>query len=102
MQNLMLADDLFEGLHSGLKKNTIRHGHRDIQSGRVLRFDSTGGTQEPFYVYVREIEHKTAAELTDEDARNDGAENAEILLEAMKRFYPDITPESPVTVIRFG
>ena len=100
MQTLKLADDLFPGLRDRRKKATIRVGHRDIALG-PLTFEAANGGFADEEVTVHTVTTTTFDQLTDEHAQMDGCARADELRAALKRFYPDLAPGKPVTVIEF-
>jgi hypothetical protein len=101
MQTLKLADDLFQGIEEGWKQATIRNGKRDITPGELMMFE--GATNEDVIrtVYVHRVSYFVAQDMSDFDAQLDGAETANEMIEALKRFYPDIGPMSLLTLIEF-
>lgn len=99
MQSLKLAPDLFLGIDTGEKTCTVRKGKRDIELGPLL-LESTGGNDSR-EVYVHEVRLKTFYNISPEEAHADGGVSVGVLKEAMKRFYPDIKDEDPVTIIFF-
>lgn len=106
MQKLMLADDLFADVLSGKQSNTVRYGKRDITQGNMI-LEATEGTQKPIKVTVTQVEHVKFANLTLQHLRTQGIKSdnrqqgLNIFLREMKRFYPDVSFESTVTVIVF-
>lgn len=98
MQFLLLADDLFPGLSSGLKKNSMRNGKRDIALG-PLEFRPSSGNGDPIVVEVCEVKYSKAAEVSEEDCRANGYRDRADMLLGMRHYYPDFGPESDVTVI---
>lgn len=101
MQDLKLANDLFIHLFDGTKRSTVRKGRRGIVPGS-LALEAADGGGWGVVVNVTEVRHKKLSELTDEEAQSDNAASAKELAEAMKRFYPDITPDSDITIILFN
>jgi len=99
MQTLKLAPDLFHGIDIGEKTCTIRKGKRDINLGPLLLEATEGSDTREVFVY--EVRIKTLHNLTQDEAYCDGRVTTSQLKEAMKRFYPDITPEDIITVIFF-
>jgi hypothetical protein len=99
-QKLKLADNLFAGLRDGSKRCTIRAGYRDIRPG-FLEFESASGSVDPYTVLVTEVRLKTAEFMTDEEANADGFLSVIELFEGLLHYYPDITPDSGVTIIFF-
>jgi hypothetical protein len=97
-QKMWLVDDLFPPLLSGEKQCTIRAGKRDFTEGR-LTFESKTG--QVATVNVKEVRHKKLRDLTDREAQMDGALNAQDMADALKRFYPDIGPDSDITIVLY-
>lgn len=100
VQELSLADDLFAGLFSQAKRVTVRARHRAIRAGELVfrgAFDETLTTR----VTVTEVIHTTLGAVSEEDARADGYFDVREMVRLMRRFYPDITGDSPVTLLRF-
>jgi hypothetical protein len=97
-QKMWLVDDLFPSLRAGEKLCTIRAGKRDFTEG-PLTFESKSGQH--VTVNVTEVRHKKLAELTNQEARLDGASSAREMAEALKRFYPDIGPASDITIVLY-
>jgi hypothetical protein len=100
MQHLKLADDLFEGIYDGSKTTTIRAGWRTVDLG-PLRFIPTSGADHSALVNVKRISYCRAKDITDEQARADGARDAREIVLALQRFYPDLDDKTCVTVIEF-
>lgn len=100
VQELKLADELFVDLIAGYKQVTIRNGKRDIKPGPLV-FTGVNDLSLSAEVNVTEVVVKQLSELTDREAQADGALNAEEMAEALKRFYPDIKPESTITIVKF-
>ncbi|TJW14443.1 MAG: ASCH domain-containing protein [Mesorhizobium sp.] len=97
---LKLADDLFPGLLNGEKTCTIRSGRRDIQLGPLV-FESVSGELNQVTVEVISVIYMRAGDIPDDLARADGARDGTELLDAMKRFYPDLKSESEITAVIF-
>lgn len=98
MQSLLLADDLFPGIPSGLKKNTMRNGRRDIALG-PLEFKPASGQGASAVVNVTNVKHCKAFEVSEEDCRANGYRDRADMMQGMKRYYPDFGAENEVTVI---
>jgi hypothetical protein len=101
MQTLQLADDLFEGVWDGSKTLTILNGRHEIALGDLLFEGTTDTVVFSAIVDVWAIIYTKLGDLFNEDARLDGAETAEDLAANMKRFYPDIGPDSEITIVKF-
>lgn len=98
-QELKLADDLFPSLLAGSKTCTIRAGKRDYTAGPLV-FSAVNSNQSTV-VKVTAVVHKKLGELTDDEAQKDGAATAAEMAQALKRFYPDITAESDITIVTY-
>jgi len=98
MQKLTLFEDVFDLLASG-KAATIRKGRILITSSDLL-FQSTEEKRE-LTVSVKEVYYCQLKDVNLEDVLNDGFKNHQDMAEKMKRFYPDITLDTEVTVVKF-
>lgn len=105
MQNLKLSNDLFvrifEAIHP--KRLTIRNGRRDIVPGKLelIAAEPSGDKTLVCLVDVTRVTHCSLWEVTPEEMRSDGFIDKHRLLDGMRKYYPDITPSSVVTVINF-
>lgn len=97
-QKMWLVDDLFPPLLAGKKLCTIRAGKRDFTAG-PMTFESKSGLHAT--VNVTKVRHKKLKDLTDREAQMDGALNAQDMADALKRFYPDIGPDSDITIVLY-
>jgi len=98
MQKLTLFEDVFDLLASG-KAATIRKGRILITSSDLL-FQSTEEKRE-LTVSVKEVYYCQLKDVNLEDVLNDGFKNHQDMAEKMERFYPDITLDTEVTVVKF-
>ncbi len=96
---LLIADDsqMRLNLLTGVKKISIREGHRDYQKGPMMVCDH----ENPISVMVdiTEVKHVTLSEVTQAEWEADGFVSQTDLLQQMRRFYPSINLESSVTII---
>lgn len=99
MQELKLAEHLFSDIFDGTKQCTIRLGKRDIVKGSLALEAVKGGSG--LIVNVTEVVHKKVSDLTDDDARLDGADSVDELRKALLHFYPKMQDDSDVTVVKF-
>jgi hypothetical protein len=107
-ETMLLADDLFDDVQKRIKTNTIRYGHRNVRKG-LLMIEATNKTRPPMKMHVTSVKKCLFRELKIDDLRHEGiattdatfAEDLKNFMETMRRFYPDITMDSPVTVINF-
>ncbi|AGO47648.1 hypothetical protein Phi17218_115 [Cellulophaga phage phi17:2_18] len=98
MQELKLAEDIFDALEKG-KTTTIRKGRRDIKLGNLL-FESLE-TNRKEVVSVLNIHYCKLSNVYDGDLKNDGFKDHQDMWDQMKRFYPDLTLDDEVTTIKF-
>lgn len=84
---------------NGTKKITIREGHREYKPGKVMLCCHL----EPWAVMadIVSVRHTTLREVTEEEYAADGFVSPGHMWEGMRRFYKDMTMDSPVTVIRW-
>lgn len=98
MQQLTLFEDVFDALATG-KTTTIRKGRLSIALGDLL-FQSTEEIREEV-VCVKMVYFCLLKDVLLDDLINDGFKNQKDMSEQMKRFYPDITLDTEVTVVKF-
>ncbi|QUH01739.1 ASCH domain-containing protein [Saccharopolyspora erythraea] len=90
-----------DAVRAGAKTTTVRV-HDPVSPGPVrLVFDGGGGTSTRIDAVVTEVRAASLRELTDEDARRDGFDDRQALLEALELHYPGIAPATRVDVVRF-
>lgn len=80
---------------------TIREGHRDFVAGRPVMLCCH---HEPWAVMadITEVRHTTIAEVTKAEYEADGFRDLGDMLKQLRRFYPELSVGSPVTVIRWA
>ncbi|MBI2676949.1 MAG: ASCH domain-containing protein [Candidatus Yanofskybacteria bacterium] len=102
LQALLIAPDccVRDQIVWGTKTVTIREGHRDYKLGKVMLCCHL----EPWAVMadITEVRHCLLKEVTKEECFDDGFSNRVELLHDLQRFYPDLTANSPVTVIKWA
>ncbi len=101
MQVLKLADDLFGPLRSAEKFTTIRKGRRDVALGELC-FEGADDVELTEVVTVRSVTFTALGWVPFETLEADGFKDHDDMLEQMKRFYPNITFETEVTVVNFS
>jgi hypothetical protein len=84
-------------IRDGRKKTTIRLGSRDIGLGPLTLLSG----RQKLDVQVTAAMRKTVAELTDQDAQNDGFFSLSELRNALRRFYPQMKENDLVTIVHF-
>lgn len=101
LQGLLIAPDrkMRDAIHRGIKAITIREGHRDHKPGPAL----IACHIEPWAVMadITSVRHCTLREVTKEEYKADGFNSKVELLNGMRKFYPNMNLDSPVTVIRW-
>lgn len=84
---------------SGAKRTTIRKGIRSYPVGNLVELTVES---KPFAVAkVRKVVVKRISELSEEDAKNDGFESLEDLLQTLRKIYGVIKEDEFVTVVHF-
>ena len=101
LQALLIAPD--EGMRAaiinGRKVATVRNGLREYEIGPVMLCCHLV----PWAVMadVIEVTHTVLANLTQEQVEADGYDSAELLLASLRKFYPDVQLDSPITFVRW-
>ena len=104
VQALEIADNPEILLSIMLKKKqiSVREGLRDYVPGKLIIYtfkDSCISIQ----VDITNVRHTTLAEITPEEMLADGYNSTEEMLNDLKsHYYPDITLDSPMTVISWN
>jgi hypothetical protein len=91
-KEVKLAEDLIPSMLSGAKKVTIRKGIREF----APEIEIAG-----YPAIVDSVEHYQLEAVPFEILMSDGFVSFTDTLVRMERFYPDITAETVVTVLRF-
>ena len=99
---LLLSPDqtMWEDAATGRKKITIREGHRDYIPGEKvmlcceIRSDAMAAD-------ITSVRHCTVGEVTPEEYHADKYASPEHMLSDLGQYYPNLTMDSPVTVIRW-
>ena len=88
-----------EAIIEGKKITTIRKGIKRYPVGRIVELTVDN---KPFAkARVDKVVVKRVRELTDEDAKKDGFDNRDELIEALKRIYGSIKDSEFVTIVHF-
>ncbi len=85
---------------TGEKKITLREGHRDYRPGELVQICCHLRTW-CVQATVTAVSHCTMNDLTDEECQADGFADKADALQGMRGFYPKLTMDSPITVIRW-
>lgn len=91
--SIRLADDLIPAMLSGSKTVTIRKGKREFAD----EIEIAGHAAQ-----VKTVEYYSLETCPLDVLLADGFHSFKDVVDGMKRFYPDITPDSDVTVVRFA
>jgi ASCH domain len=94
---LPLHSEFVPLVRAGKKRSTVRKGIRKIESALA---DLVAGSDR-VRVLVTDMDVKPYMALSTTDARRDGFETLADLQTALHRFYPNIAPSDPVTIIGF-
>ena len=101
LQALLIVPDvkMRRAVLEGTKRISIREGHRDYRPGPLVLCCHL----EPWAVMVEvtSVRHCMLAEITIEECRDEGFSSRSELLYFLRRFYPDMLSQSPITVIRW-
>ncbi|WP_461865382.1 ASCH domain-containing protein [Thermococcus sp.] len=99
MKNLKFNGRYKELILNGKKRATIRVRKVNLTPGDEILLHSGG------YVLgralIKKVEEKSLSELTDEDAQKDGFKTRNELINALKKHYKNINPDTKVTVVEF-
>ncbi|QCK15712.1 ASCH domain-containing protein [Mangrovivirga cuniculi] len=98
-ESINLEDIYYESILSKTKTTTIRIGYvifNDITTN--LTFNS----KPTIKAIIKKLDYsKTFRALDKNDAVNDGYESVDKLKNDLKKYYPDIEDDSPLTIITF-
>lgn len=95
--SLRLLPEFISAVQEGSKRATVRMGRKWFQTGFIF----LESDHEKILVCVTEVTHKRFCDLTEEDARADGAESLSALKETLRSIYPTIRIKSHVTIVQF-
>ena len=102
MQQIAISADLYGAVAAGEKEITIRRGERDYQLGSAVMNVPSGGEQyPPLAIDFVGAEITTLRHVRLVDLAADGYESLEHALNDLHGYYPDLTLDSVVTVVRF-
>ncbi|MEM4653318.1 MAG: ASCH domain-containing protein [Candidatus Nezhaarchaeales archaeon] len=97
-RHIMMKRDFAELVLAGIKTATVRLGIVRPKKKHVLLHSGGKVLAE---LEITDVEVKKVRELSDEDAKQDGFESKEALIEALKKIYGDIKEDDDVTIVRF-
>ena len=99
MERINFDAEYVEKILKGEKTTTIRKGIKSYPVGRIV--DLTVNYKPFARARVSKVIVKRVSELTDEDARRDGFNSKEELIQALKKIYGEIKDNEFVTIVHF-
>ena len=96
--DLAFSGEYLEPVGSGDKTTTVRFGHRDVSPGPAIFHFGADTARRGAIIEVR---HVAVPDLTARDAIDDGFASVADLLAALERHYPEMRPDSPLTILEF-
>jgi len=101
MRALLIAPGpMVANVMNGRKQMIIREGHRDYAAGQVIMIGCHVANW-AVLADVSEVRHCRAAELTMGECESDGFDCLEAAIAGLQKYYPHLTKDSPVTVLRW-
>ncbi len=100
IDNLLLAGDLFEQLLAGNKEAIIRLGYQDVRLGELV-FKRTEDEDKSAAVDVFMVIHTEIRDVPEILLEAEGFKDYDEAVAGLRRFYPDVTLLSEVTVLVF-
>ncbi|RLI20221.1 ASCH domain-containing protein [Candidatus Bathyarchaeota archaeon] len=98
IKQLNFKREYMQILKSGRKITTIRM-RTDLKPGDIVEL--IAGGESCGYAKIKSITKKKVSELTKKDALKDGFKSKKELIETLKKYYSEITPESYINIISF-
>ena len=95
--SLRLFPEFISAVREGSKSATVRMGRKSFQTEFML----LESDHEKIPVRVTEVTHKRFCDLTEEDAKADGARNLSVLKDTLQSIYSRIQMNSAVTIVHF-
>lgn len=98
-REIIFADKFFSLIEAGIKTTTVRSGIREYDNDWYNAYN-------PDHVFFMAIKITGTAitkfgALTDDIAKTDGFHDVDELKAELLSFYPDLTDDSPVTIVHF-
>ena len=98
-RRIRFSEGFVDLIRSGKKKITFRAGRRRFRPGEIVNGECAEGIS--ILLRITGCEAKPLKDVTEEEARADLFESRAVVLEGMQRFYPHMTWETEVSLIRF-
>jgi len=99
MQTLLLAEHFIGPTINGSKFQTIRDGHRDYKTGKVLFTCPKIGWS--LIKEITEVIHTTVRNCSEEHYHNEGWTSHADMIVCLRRYYPNINMDTDITIIKF-
>jgi hypothetical protein len=99
LQAIEVAPEWHENVEKNIKKITIRLGKRDYKKERTILCcpKTSWCTQRN----VTEVTHSTLKEVSDAVAQEDGFKDNADLKSKLNEYYPDVSDDSEMTIVRW-
>jgi hypothetical protein len=98
-QGLRFSEEYVEQILRGKKVASVRSNVRGIKVGSIKPFTSRG--KRFAKARILEVTPIRFRQLTEEDAKRDGFDKVEQLLEGLRQFYKKLKPDSRLYIVRF-
>jgi len=96
---IRFSEGALDDILSGRKRITFRAGRRRFRAGEIVDGKCAEGAV--LRLRITACECKPLKEVTEEEARADLFDSREVVLQGMRRFYPSMTWETEISLIRF-
>jgi hypothetical protein len=100
-QALLIPEAAQKAVLTGMKRISIREGSRDYRADRPF-FLCYPNNSFCVSADLTSVRHCKAREVTEEERRDDGYGSLREMVQDLRRFYPHLTKESKVTVLRWN
>jgi hypothetical protein len=98
-RRILFSKGYVDLIRSGRKKITFRAGRRKFRPGEMVEGECAEGVT--LSLRITGCETKPLREVTEEEARADLFESKEVVLEGMRKFYPEMNWDTEISLIRF-
>ncbi len=98
-RRIRFSEGTVDLIRSGRKRITFRAGRRRFRAGEIVDGACAEGVTIP--LRITGCETKPLKEVTEDEARADLFQSREVVLEGMRRFYPEMTWDTEISLIRF-
>ena len=98
-RRIRFSEGYVDLIRTGGKRITFRAGRRRFRPGEIVDGECAEGIT--ILLRITGCETKRLREVTEEEAKADLFESREVVLEGMRKFYPEMTWETEISLIRF-